>query len=508
LSTRRQYIVNIIWGWISAVALIVNGMLVAPYLIRKLGTEQYGIWALGLSLVEYFWVIDLGLRPATVKLTAEYRALENWGTLNSVISTAVVYSAVVGSLLMALISLNAGFISRFLHITNPSFALLIHVVSISWAFGLVFNIFEAALEGFQRFDVTGRIFLSFVLLRSIALLTAAALGYGIRGMSIGLLSTQLLMYTVFLLALRHIYPRLRVSPRLATAKAGIEIWRYARQILSAMLSARLINSAIPALISRFLGVRSVTYYTVTQKTLDYAGDGIGRIGMITAPRAADWMARDQRPQLIRLAEYGNKYCLMLWIPVATWLWVYGDALFRLWITPEFADKASGLLPFMLLGYTFWLGQFVSASILMGVGWYSEYSISLMVEALLTTGGFVVILPRFGLTGAVAWSSLLMFSNRCVNLSRIFAGKFKVELLPFVWRSYRMPLALAVADVVGMRAVRMSWLHGGSWRELILSGVANTLILGLAAFWLVIEPEHRAGAIHAAKWRVTRLFSSR
>src|SRR5205823_7071984 len=179
------------------------------------------------------------------------------------------------------------------------------------------------------------------------------------------------------------------------------------------------------LIARFLTVQSVTYYSVTLKVLDYAGEGIGRIGLITAPRASDWMARGQRAQLLRLAEYGNKYCLTLWLVMASWLWVYGDALFRLWITPDFADNGSILLPFMLFGYTFWMGQFVSASILMGVGWYSEYSFSLMIEAVLMVAGFAVVLPRFGLTGAVAVSALLIFSNRCVNLGRIFSKKFEI-----------------------------------------------------------------------------------
>ena len=63
MSTRRQYILNILWSWLGAAALILNGMLVAPYLIRHLGVDTYGIWALGLALVEYFWMIDLGVRP-------------------------------------------------------------------------------------------------------------------------------------------------------------------------------------------------------------------------------------------------------------------------------------------------------------------------------------------------------------------------------------------------------------------------------------------------------------
>jgi O-antigen/teichoic acid export membrane protein len=490
MSSRRQYILNILWSWIGAVALILNGMLVSPYLIRHLGVDTYGIWALGLALVEYFWMIDLGVRPATVKLTAEYRALEKWDLLNSILSTAAAYSALMGSLVLLLISLNTGAIARFFHITHPSFPLLVQVVSFSWAFGLVFNVFAAAIEGFQRFDITNRIFIAFTLVRSLTLITLVSLGHGLGSMSLGLLLTQFLMYAAFFVSLRRLYSGLKISPRLMTRAAGREIWLYARQVVSGMLSARLLQSAIPSLIARFLPVRNVTYYTVTQKVLDYAGEGIGRIGLITAPRAMDWMARGHREEVLSLAEYGNKYCLALWLFFGTFLLVYGEPLFRVWINPEFAGNAAVLLPIMLFGYTLWLGQFTSGAILMGIGRYGEYSASLMVEAIITVLGFGLVLPFYGLPAAVAVSSTMMFLNRCVNLSRIFAKEFKIDQMGFLWRIYRMPIALALLDVAALWAIKKSLLPGRNWRELVAVGAAHAVMYCAAGFWLVLEPDHR------------------
>ena len=491
MSSRRQYILNILWSWMGAAALILNGMLVSPYLIRHLGVDTYGIWALGLALVEYFWMIDLGVRPATVKLTAEYRALEKWDMLNSLLSTAAGYSAIMGSLVLLLISLNTGSIARFFHITHPSFPLLIQVVSFSWAFGLVFNVFAAAIEGFQRFDITNRIFISFTLVRSLTLIALVRLGHGLGSMSLGLLLTQFLMYAAFFVSLRRLYSGLKLSPRLMTKAAGREIWLYARQVVSGMLSARLLQSAIPSLIARFLPVRNVTYYTVTQKVLEYAGEGIGRIGLITAPRAMDWMARGHREEVLSLAEYGNKYCLALWLFFGSFLLVYGRPLFRVWISPEFADNAGVLLTIMLFGQTLWLGQFTSGAILMGIGRYGEYSGSLMVEAIVTVLGFGLVLPRLGLPAAVAISSTMIFLNRCVNLSRIFAKEFKINQMAFLWRIYRMPMALAFLDVAGLWAIKRSLLPGRNWRELIAVGMAHAVMYCTAGFWLVLERDHRA-----------------
>ena len=106
-------------------------------------------------------------------------------------------------------------------------------------------------------------------------------------------------------------------------------------------------------------------------------------------------------------------------------------------------------------------------------------------------GFAFVLPRYGLPAGVAISSTMIFLNRCVNLSRIFAKEFNINQTEFLWRIYRMPMALAFLDVAGLWAIKKGLLPGRNWRELIAVGAMHALLYCSAAFWLVLEPEHRA-----------------
>src|SRR5439155_23256345 len=128
--TNRQYFLNIGWSWLGFGVVFLTGAVVTPVLIRRLGTAQFGIWALAMSLIEYFWMIDLGLRPATVKLTAELRALNSTHQLNRLINTALCYSALAGSTILAIGWLTAERIGGILHINDPGFVFLIRVVGI------------------------------------------------------------------------------------------------------------------------------------------------------------------------------------------------------------------------------------------------------------------------------------------------------------------------------------------------------------------------------------------
>src|SRR5580658_3439026 len=93
---KRAYLFNIAWSWLGFATMLLSSGIIMPMLIRRLGTATYGIWALAASLVEYFWLIDLGFRPATVKLSAEFRASNRLGDLNHLVNTSLAYALIAG----------------------------------------------------------------------------------------------------------------------------------------------------------------------------------------------------------------------------------------------------------------------------------------------------------------------------------------------------------------------------------------------------------------------------
>ena len=248
------------------------------------------------------------MRPATVKLSAEFRALKQPKELNQLINTALAYSAVAGSVLLLAAWPNAGRVASVLHVQDPSFAFLFRIVGLTWAAGLVFNIFAATLEGFQRFDLSNRIMITATLLRSGASLAVVLLGYGLREMGIILLIAQGVAYAMMYFYCRRIFAEMRLSPRHVSKRMARRIVQYARQVVSAMIAGRLVQATVPSVITYFKGAQFVTYYTQSQRILDYAADLISRVGLVSAPRASDWSARGDRMQIVSLVRYANRYC--------------------------------------------------------------------------------------------------------------------------------------------------------------------------------------------------------
>jgi O-antigen/teichoic acid export membrane protein len=486
----RTYFSNIAWSWVGFASILLSSAIVMPILIRRLGTAQYGIWALAVSLVEYFWMIDVGFRPATVKLSAEYLALNRMSEVNDLVNTALAYSLSAGAVVLLFGWMNVDRIGAILHVVDPSFAFVLRVVALSWAAGLVFNVFAAVLDGFQRFDLSSRATIVGMTARAALNVLVVLGGYGLREMAIVLLVSQATSYAMTYVYCRRVYADMRLSPAYVRVDAAREIVVYARQLVAGVIGSRFAQGGVPTAIAYFKPLQFVTYFTQTQRLLEYAADGISRVALVTAPRITDAYARGHRQQIVELARDANRYCLTLWGFFAAFLVVYGGPLCRVWINEEFGNQAAVLLPLLVTGYTFWIGQFISAAVLMSIGRYTAFSLTLFAESVVVVGGVALAVPRFGLVGAAAVFSAAMIVSRTLVLSRLFAREFAVRQWVFLRAVYTRPLMLIAASITWLWASREWLLPGRSWRELIGVGLVHGMVYVPLALWLVVEPEHR------------------
>lgn len=344
LVGARRYVSNVLWTWLGVATGIAGGLFVTPYVVRKIGVDHFSMWTLVLSLVEYYWLIDIGLRSASIKLSAEYYALGQQDELDRLVNTGLVYSIGAGATLGLLTIVGAPYAGRLFHISDPLFPQLIRMVGISWAAGLVFNIFGACIEGFQRFDIFARIWVSTTVLRTVAIVVILSLGFGVFEMGLVLLASQTLVYLLNLYYYRRLAPQAKINLSLATFSKFKEMASYGVHTLRVIVSDRLLRQAVPVMIPYYLPLRDLAFYALPMRILDYAMDGVGRVGNVTTPTATELVAKGQREQLVDLTVYANRYSLAIFLPIPIFLLVYGNELYTIWMGSAIASNSAYLLP--------------------------------------------------------------------------------------------------------------------------------------------------------------------
>src|SRR6202007_2074426 len=46
----------------------------APFIVHRLGNQEYGVWSLVGSVTRYLWLLDMGVRGATTRYVARHHA--------------------------------------------------------------------------------------------------------------------------------------------------------------------------------------------------------------------------------------------------------------------------------------------------------------------------------------------------------------------------------------------------------------------------------------------------
>src|SRR5260370_18374976 len=77
-GTRRGGYVNAIYGVADYLALPIGMLLTAPFLLRHLGTAQYGVWILASAAVSSGGIVSGSFGDAAIKYVGECRGRKDW----------------------------------------------------------------------------------------------------------------------------------------------------------------------------------------------------------------------------------------------------------------------------------------------------------------------------------------------------------------------------------------------------------------------------------------------
>jgi O-antigen/teichoic acid export membrane protein len=483
------FLKNVLWNWLGISVSIFSAFILSPIIIRRLGDEGYGLWALTTSLVEYYWLLDFGMRSATIRFSAHYNARRESDQINQVINTTIAYALCLFPLLIGSAWLGAPVLMRVLSITHPLFRELLFIVVIAWGLTSLLSVFTSCLEGFQRFDLTTQSTVISIAVRSFGTLALLLKGYGVVAVAVMTMIGQVLLHLISYIRMRGVFREMKITPRFVKLAAFKEMITYGAHSVVASMAQRILSQSPPFIIAHFLGAPAVGYYAAPTKVLDYSVETVTRIGNVSNSRAAQFASAGQKKEVLELAISANRYSLALFLPLTIFLAVYGPQFLLVWIKkPYFAGQSAGVLLALLAGIT--LGnaaQFNSASILFGIGKHQRFARAMFVEAALMVAGSIYVLPRYGLVPMAALGSGLMVINRAFITPWLLTRELETSYWRFLAR-VNLPL-LAVLPVGGILLALKRFVPGVNWPQLILAG-AVTVLAYLPIVYACIQPHHR------------------
>ena len=460
---RPTFAQSTLWTWAAVAANLFLAFVLSPVMIRSLGAEAYGMWALVFGLVEYYSLLDLGLRSAVVKYVAHHSALGDVVALNKTLNTAFAFlgfaAAVLALLTLVIAPWTPDAFSAPVE-TRRTFVHIVRIAGLTWSGALFFQCAVSCLEAIQRFDLSNRIAIAASVLRVALLLALVTLGFGLTALVTAVALVRLFQFAWVWHLFRREFPRFHWN-RAAMDRATLHtLVRFGAHTIPSTIGWAVLTQGPLIAIGYALPLRFVGYYALPMRITLAALELVQRLGLITTARAAELIAHGRRDALVALGVRANRYALLVFLPGAVFLSVFGYAVFRLWLPEEYARASAPLLQIFLLSAV--LGDaahFSSGAMLYALVRHQLSAAALMAESIVAVALVYYFARSDGLTAAAVSSSLVMVANRGFFTPYLLCRELRVPFGQYLRAILVRPLSLAVGFAAILWALRESWLPG-------------------------------------------------
>ena len=136
-------------------------LFITPYIIGRLGKEEFGIWALVSVVSSYAQLSDFGITESLIKFMAEFKARGETVRLNQLLNTAMTAYLFLGILFCSLfIALLPFVVERILNIPPALSAQALYLFTIAillFFLNMLMGVFGSLILGFQRMGYSNAI---------------------------------------------------------------------------------------------------------------------------------------------------------------------------------------------------------------------------------------------------------------------------------------------------------------------------------------------------------------
>lgn len=470
---------------------ILAGFITLPIMMRYLGADLYGLWILIGGFVASLYLFDFGFASSVSRYVARAIAQQDHDQANRVINSALVIYCLLGLLVM-LFTLAIAWMAPSLmedHSQVGLVRLLILLAGLTIAIEFPFKAFAGIAEAFLRHDLVAASRIIVKILSTTALILALLGGYKLLAVALIALATSVLSNCAFLTIAWRVYPRIRISRRLASRALMKELGGYSAWAFAIDVSRILRQRADIFVISAMLGTAPLALYYVAVRLTDFAVTFLNRATNLITPVFVEQLANrrheDARETLIlilRINFMTGYLCLACFL-------VAGDYLVHLWMGAELDHKAvyAVLIP-LLLGHLIVFMTNPFQSVLLANATHQVLAIMTMIETFAALLLMIALVKWFdgGLVGVAVAAMIPRLVTRLLILPLLVHRVLPLSPLRTIGAITGPTLFFGVALGCGLALDR--WLAQPDWVAFLAVGGLTALIFGLLNLLFLTERE--------------------
>jgi O-antigen/teichoic acid export membrane protein len=393
-------------GYLHTLVVLVVGLWLTPFLLRQLGSHDYGLWLLASQVLVYLALMDLGvvaLVPREVAFAAGQRAAatEQAGDAPSADPVGDVVRRTISLVAwqMPVVAIVAVAAVYFLPAAWDELRWPFAIVAAGFVLAFPLRVFNALLQGLQDLRFLGVVQLAGWIAGTVTTIALTLAGTGLYALAAGWVVSQLLPAAVAWRRVAASWPGL--LPRTVAPVS----WRDARRSLDrgawisvAQIAQVLLSGTDLVIVGMLLGPEAIVPYACTGKLMAMLANQPQLFMQMALPALSELRGSAERARLFEVARSMTQVMLLASGAIVTAVLVLNGPFVSWWVgESRFGGQA--LTALLLAGM---LVRHVNVTIvytLFCFGYERRSALTHIAEGLAGAALMWLLIPRFGLQGA-------------------------------------------------------------------------------------------------------------
>jgi O-antigen/teichoic acid export membrane protein len=464
-----------------------------PYIIGKVGRDDFGLWTLSFSVLGFFGLLDLGFATGVVKFVAECKGSADPARRNRLVSTFGAVYCVLGLVGMAcVIAFSLVYPRTFAIPTAQSDK----AVTILWILGvravlleIPLSMFRGILFGEQRIALLNLIQVASTLAYAGATWVVLGRGGGLVALAWINLGVMLLEHAAYIVVAYRVVEKLRITWAAVDRRALRETASFSVYQFLINISGIVLVRTDPIIIKLFLPLSAVALYAVATRIAENAFQLTKQFVNVLAPLVAELKSRGEEEKLRFVFVNCAKFAFAAAAVLAVAMYALGREAIVLWVGSEFSGAAPALWILMTAFALATPGE-TAASLLAYTGEHRVAARASLTSVAVNVTVSVALVPLLGLVGVAAGTLVAILVVDWGIIVRTACPLYGVSVASYFRRAILPVLGPAVLQFAVTYAVKSRW-PVSSLSMVALEAVPGLLLFAGAFLALSVEPSERA-----------------
>ena len=410
-------------------------ILSVPLLVRLMGLEHYGIWAVLMSLTLLGGLLEFGLTFAVTKHLSEDYALQNWVGVNKILTMSFLLITTLGLLAFIVLFVASPYLSSLLFQSSSNLGDVLITLKIMAGLLLLYfwqHWLTAVQGGMKRYDLQTVIETVSSLVMTIGILLIASNSNWLSWLAAWSVFVTICSVTAHTLVLKHLLSQHKIYFQISWKTAKILIKFGSTQWLSS-LGSSLFGYADRIIVNYFLGPNVAGIYAATTSVVIKINQ-LSAMPLKVLPAwisAAKILSQQSRIQKIFIRATRLNGIVVFLVATPIMFWSQPLALFL--VGPDHSIEAAQLLRLLSLVYGLYSLGAAGFYTAIGIGAPNVNATVGIVSGLLVVVALILFTPIIGLMGAVLANALyilvLLVNWKVKSLINLTTREYITHFMP-------------------------------------------------------------------------------